>query len=303
MRNHAAKNLLFFLTAGMTVLAAQDVCTLKAAAKAAEVLVPEAPGTKTVESNDACVDISNLSKGYVVASYDGAAEKINVQLTGPDETTYKYMVYAGQEDQVFPLTAGDGAYTLTIYENLYEDQYALLTSEELDVTLENEFLPFLYPNQYVNFNQDNEAVKKAEELSEDCTEELEIVQAVFEYVTENITYDFDKAAEVTSGYLPDVDETLESGTGICFDYAALMTAMLRSQGIPTRLEIGYIDGGIYHSWISTYLEEQGWVDNIIQFNGESWEYIDPTMMASSDSEEDKEQVVKDTSNYIVIYSR
>ena len=39
--------------------------------------------------------------------------------------------------------------------------------------------------------------------------------------------------------LPSVDETLKTKKGICFDYAALMTAMLRSQGIPTKLEIGY----------------------------------------------------------------
>ena len=47
--------------------------------------------------------------------------------------------------------------------------------------------------------------------------------------------------------------------GICFDYAALMTAMLRSQGIPTKLEIGY-SGEVYHAWISTYIDEIGWVD-------------------------------------------
>ena len=37
----------------------------------------------------------------------------------------------------------------------------------------------------------------------------------------NISYDEEKARTVESGYLPDVDETLESGKGICFDYAAL----------------------------------------------------------------------------------
>ena len=41
----------------------------------------------------------------------------------------------------------------------------------------------------------------------------------YTYVTEHITYDYDKADSVEAGYLPDVDETLQSGTGICFDYA------------------------------------------------------------------------------------
>jgi len=43
-----------------------------------------------------------------------------------------------------------------------------------------------------------------------------------------------------------------------------MSAMLRSQGIPTKLEVGY-SGEAYHAWISTYIKESGWVDNIIKF--------------------------------------
>ena len=87
------------------------------------------------------------------------------------------------------------------------------------------------------------------------------MQEVYEYVIKNIVYDDEKAATVKSGYLPNVDDTLKTKKGICFDYAALMTAMLRSSGIPTRLDIGYATN-IYHAWISTYLDEQGWVDNL-----------------------------------------
>ena len=64
------------------------------------------------------------------------------------------------------------------------------------------------------------------------------------------------------GYLPDIDETLETKTGICFDYAALMCAMLRCRGFQP-------------SWISAtpmmecttpgsaIMKDKGWVDNII----------------------------------------
>ena len=69
----------------------------------------------------------------------------------------------------------------------------------------------------------------------------------------NFTYDYDKAATVSSGYLPVVDTVLDSKTGICFDYAAVMASMLRSQNIPTRLEIGYA-GDAYHAWISVYVK-------------------------------------------------
>lgn len=105
---------------------------------------------------------------------------------------------------------------------------------------------------------------------------------------------------VSYGYLPNVDDTLTSGTGICFDYAALMTAMLRSQNIPTKLEVGY-SGDTYHAWISTYVDDKGWVDNIIEFDGDSWQIMDPTLGANNDSKSVK-KYVGDGSHYVVKYT-
>lgn len=44
--------------------------------------------------------------------------------------------------------------------------------------------------------------------------------------------------------------------------------MLRSQRIPTRLEVGYM-GDVYHAWISIYTKETGWVNGIIEFDGKN----------------------------------
>ena len=122
--------------------------------------------------------------------------------------------------------------------------------------------PFSLSHQYTWFTEDSAAITKASELAEGASDGLDVITSRYNYVIENVSYDDEKARTVQSGYLPDVDDTLASGKGICFDYAALMTAMLRSQGIPTKLEIGY-SGEIYHAWISTYIEEIGWVDNVI----------------------------------------
>lgn len=59
-------------------------------------------------------------------------------------------------------------------------------------------------------------------------------------------------------------------------------AMLRSQRIPTRLEVGYM-GDVYHAWISIYTKETGWVNGIIEFDGKNWELMDPTFASSSKS--------------------
>ena len=106
---------------------------------------------------------------------------------------------------------------------------------------------------------------------------------------------------MTTGYLPVVDETLESGKGICFDYAALTAAMLRSQNIPTRLEIGYA-GKAYHAWVSVYTEETGWIDRLIEFTG-AWTRMDPTFASSNDSSAAVLKYIGDGSNYNVQYMR
>ena len=269
----------------------------------AQVLKPVAEGTEVIEEEAFKLDISDRYKGYTVASYDGNSEKVNIQLTGPDGIVYKYFVTGEDGETVLPLTGGDGTYALEVYENIADDQYSALLNDTFDVSLESEFLPFLYPNQYVNFTEDSKAVKLAETLAEKATDDLEVLQNIFQYVTENITYDYAKAENVAYGYLPDIDETLESKTGICFDYAALMCAMLRCRGIPAKLDIGYTNNGIYHAWISTYLKDKGWVDNVVEFDGDSWQLMDPTMISEAKTQAEKKQVMKDSRDYMVQYVR
>lgn len=69
---------------------------------------------------------------------------------------------------------------------------------------------FLYPNQYVKFDASSQVVAAAKDLSANCHDDLEVIISVYNYVVENITYDYDKAENVKSGYIPDVDEILRS---------------------------------------------------------------------------------------------
>ena len=101
-------------------------------------------------------------------------------------------------------------------------------------------------------------------------------------------------------YLPDIDETLSTKKGICFDYASLMSAMLRSQRIPTKLDVGY-SGEVYHAWISCYVDEVGWVDGISKFDGRHWSLMDPTL-AASNSATNVKKYVGDGSNYTTKYT-
>lgn len=264
------------------------------------VLTPSADGVTVYQNDFASIDTSNTSQGYVMVKYNGTNEKVKLQITCPDQSCYTYLISDRGAYDTFPLTAGNGSYALQVLENVAGDTYTVSLAQSINVNIEDEFLPFLYPNQYVNFHTDSKAVSKGSDLAKDTHSDLDVVQNIYNYVIKNISYDTEKAQNVSYGYVPDIDDTLSSKKGICFDYAALMTSMLRSQNIPTKLEVGY-SGDAYHAWISTYIDDKGWVDDIIQFNGDSWQIMDPTLAATNDSAAVK-KYVGDGSHYVVKYT-
>ena len=267
-----------------------------------QVLAPQAPGTVVGGTDTIRIDSSCVSDGYVVLVYTGTNEKVKLQLKMPDGVTCTYLVTARGEPLVYPLSGGNGTYSVSVLESvsIEEDLYAIAYTEDIPVTLSSEFAPFLTPNCYVAFTEASACVEKGKELAGNCYSDLDVVTNIYNYVIKNISYDHEKAENVSYGYTPDPDATLEAGNGICFDYASLMSAMLRSQRIPSKLEVGY-SGDVYHAWISCYVDEIGWVDNIIQFDGEHWSLMDPTLAASNDSSAVKEYV-GDGSNYTVKYT-
>ena len=265
-----------------------------------KVLTPSADGVTVYQNDFASIDASNTSQGYVMVKYNGTNEKVKLQITCPDQSCYTYLISDRGAYDTFPLTAGNGSYALQVLENVAGDTYTVSLAKSINVSIEDEFLPFLYPNQYVNFHTDSKAVSKGSDLAKDTYSDLDVVQNIYNYVIKNISYDTEKAQNVSYGYVPDIDDTLSSKKGICFDYAALMTSMLRSQNIPTKLEVGY-SGDAYHAWISTYIDDKGWVDDIIQFNGNTWQIMDPTLAATNDSAAVK-KYVGDGSHYVVKYT-
>ena len=262
-------------------------------------LVPEAPGTNQTKNGRAVIDYSNTAEGYVMVQFTGATQKrLKVQVAGPT-TTYTYDLTVG-EWEVFPLSDGNGTYKVTVFENVTDCKYTVELSASFAVELKDAFGPYLYPNQYVDYSAAVNAVAKAAELVRGKEGTLEQVFAVYDYVVRNLSYDYAKAASVTSGYLPVLDSVLQEGKGICFDYASLMAGMLRSQGIPCKLVVGYA-GKAYHAWISVWTEESGWVDGVIHFDGVTWKRMDPTFASSSKRSTEIMAFIGNDVNYTVKY--
>ncbi len=93
------------------------------------------------------------------------------------------------------------------------------------------------------------------------------VHAVYDYVINKLTYNNDKIKfNVRQG----ASKALANpSNAVCLEYADLMIAMLRSQGIPARMVVGYAYAGSIktsaavadslHSWVEAYVPGIGWM--------------------------------------------
>ncbi len=277
---------------------AEAVALSSSPAALSTLLLPEASGTAVKQNGKAVIDYSNVADGYVMARFTASSEKrLAVQVAGPT-TTYTYYLTVG-EWATFPLSDGNGNYKVTVLERV-TDKYAVVLSASIRVTLKDEFAPFLRPNQYVDYETAPKTIEKAAELTKGETEPLGKVEKIYNFVVETLSYDKGKAQTVKSGYLPVLDDVLAAKKGICFDYASLMAGMLRSQGVPCKLVVGYA-GTAYHAWINVWTEETGWIDGVIYFDGSAWQRMDPTFASSGKGSASIMKYIGDGSNYTVSY--
>lgn len=253
-------------------------------------------GAKTLENDIASVDISDAASGVVQVSYKGSCSNVKVRITMGDNV-YDYGLSGSA---VYPLQSGSGEYNVKVLENISGKTYAIALDESFSAEV-SDFSPYLLPSQYISFSQSDNCVKKAAELCAGCDSDAEKIAAIFKYVTDNISYDKQLAASVKSGYIPDPDSTLAKGTGICFDYASLFAAMCRSQSIPTKLVMGYVQGNMYHAWNEVYTKETGWVTLDLFIEKNKWNLLDPTFYASADNKSDAAEYMSDKDGYSAVY--
>ncbi len=223
--------------------------------------IPAASGTVVYEKNGTVIDASNTKDGYIMVKNTGSDKKLKVKVIR-DEGSYTYDLNNKGNYEVYPLQMGNGIYSIKIYENVENTAYTVLYAVDLRVEMYDTDRVFVFPNQYVWYTNSDKAVEKSIELCEGITSDEKKAEIIYKFVTAHIKYDNEKAANVKSGYLPDVDETLASGKGICFDYSVLMAAMLRAQGIPARLVIGNVEPeNILHAWNQVYINGKWvWMD-------------------------------------------
>mgnify|MGYP001096907391 CR=1 FL=1 len=137
---------------------------------------------------------------------------------------------------------------------------------------------------------------KAKELIEGKISILEIIQADYTFVGDTLTYDESMADSLSESDRKGAVAALESGTGVCMEYADALTALLRAQGIPSRVAFGYsmgakdeyLDAG--HAWVQAWIPEYGWLSIDPTYEGANLRIgpnIDILLWSTQYSDEDK----------------
>ena len=244
----------------------------------------------------ALLDLSAASDGYVGVSATSAG-RLKFQVL-KDGQTYTYDLKSDGTPSIFPLQMEDGMYTFRVLENVSGTKYAVMYSADETISIKDPYCPYLCASDYVSYTDDSACVKKAAELAAGAADANGVISAVYEYICAGVTYDREKAKTVQAGYMPVPDETLATGKGICFDYASLAAAMLRSQGIPCKVIFGYVSPNeVYHAWNMFYTEETGWITVGFEVKGGVWTRMDLTFSANGANAD----FIGDGSNYADVY--
>lgn len=228
-----------------------------------------------IETDELKINTAHVSDGIVLVQNNKSSDRKAI-LYHNGNKIYTYTLSA-QEEYTIPITDGNGKYCLSIYEHIHDSLYSMIKSKTFDVTLKNEFSPFLSSNAIVDYDEDMELIKTAIWLKEQHPGESDYISSVYQFVSD-YDYDYEKSMLITTSkdknYVPDIGLVSLNKKGICFDFAAVMVAMLRSQDIPAKLEFGFVNN-LYHAWVNVYQYDSFSKSYI-------WKIYDPTFAASAD---------------------
>lgn len=192
------------------------------------------------------LDPTQLSSGYFLARQEPCSNALKLRVT-KDKVVYTYDLNNEGEYEVFPLQLGNGTYECEVYKNVKGNKYSKEAEVKFEVELDSEYAPFLSPSQYVYYTPETLAVNASYQLCEGLQTDEEKLNTLRAFIRENFVYDYERASKIREFYLGDADMCFETRKGLCQDYAVMLASMLRVQGIPTKLVIGYAEN-IYHAW-------------------------------------------------------
>ncbi|KAA8997127.1 transglutaminase domain-containing protein [Paenibacillus spiritus] len=238
----------------------------------------------SVQASADWMDTSKVSQGVVGVQYDVTPSVRTKVMITKDGKSYNYTLPSDSEEW-FPLQQGNGSYQVSVLENTSGNKYKLIFSETVSLSLSNPNAAYLGSVQNIKWDATDKSIQIAKELTKNASTDMDKVKLIYNYVVDNIKYDYTLAANLPADYIPNIENTLSSKKGICYDYSALFAAMLRSVGVPTKLVMGSSDYvKEYHAW------------NEVMVGG-TWITIDTTVDAGLAKSKKSVALAKSSSKY------
>ena len=232
-----------------------------------------ADGNNKKTTSYGTVDYWTAAQGYITFTASGA-ERVFV-LQRPDGKQAGFTVSKSTSVKV-ALTGGTGTYQYVIGHNTadgtayYSDYKSSFSVGKLDTGL----APYLVSTPYGDYANAPNAAAKAKGLYNASKTQLENVQAMAKYV-DGLKYDKSLKQGNASVYV-NPDTVIANGGGVCNEMAKLLTAMLRSQGIPAYYQGGKDENGDNHAWVMAWVELSSYVQNGTTYSKGAWVTVEST---------------------------
>lgn len=178
-----------------------------------------------------------------------------------DKATYFFPVENNKFDGIAHFRFGPGEYKVTVHvpEEEQKDKSKLYYMSALEINHDVKGIEDkrdILPSRGVDSDSPT-IIEQAEDITAGITKEREKAKAIYQFVAENVSYDVKKFKDDIFHPDDSATATLESGTGICQDYAFLTLALLRSIDIESRYVQGYAGGR--HAWVEAKVDDE-WIE-------------------------------------------
>jgi len=189
-----------------------------------------------------------------------------------------YVENIGQVQQVYP--GSNVTDEICIENKYYEDNYQDYSyTEDINTKTESDKIEskpiynetksissdgsFINPSKDID-SSDSKVIELSKSLTKGKKTDSQKISAIYNWVAENLTYDFDKYNNMLAGNYSDRFgslSALETKKGVCYDYSTLMAALCRAEGIQAKVAKGYSVNIIgYHAWNEVFDSERNeWI--------------------------------------------
>ena len=211
-------------------------------------------------------NLNSSSLGNVTIETASATVQGEVHITGTNETDKNvklfikkdgiigkwYDVRDGKDiDQTIELIDGEGIYNIYAMIHFEGNKYAYGPSIIVSNT---EYSTKTVVQESTNdiSSGDTSIAELSKRLTADKKTSREKIEAIYNWVAENLTYDYEKynnmlAKDFSGQYGATV--AFESKKGVCYDYAKLFVELCSASGIQAKVDAGYCTNIIgYHAW-------------------------------------------------------